>query len=267
MSLPRSSATICSIRRASGAWAAKPAAGRKGLAQLKFTGENKCPGVVVSTSPSADSGCQLAHTSVMTAGDVGAQSSLERSPNLVVLFIINIFQPFHLDLKSEMVILKEGKGKECETVPKRQMKVLCFLQKSFFKLLFVCLLAFSGFLAFYQINFAVVDNTPKMLWAGMIDPCWGRMLSTGQDKSVAATSCDHQNLPLSAAKAELLLGSLKEDSDDNKREKKIPQTWKGPVQMADGNSHRFLRNLLFLCLVARSLHTQEFVMSHLFHSQ
>lgn len=55
-------------------------------------------------------------------------------------------------------------------MPKRQMKVLCFLQKSFFKLLFVCLLAFSGFLAFYQINFAVVD-TLKMPWAGMTDPC------------------------------------------------------------------------------------------------
>lgn len=61
------------------------------------------------------------------------------------------------------------------------------------------------------------------------------MLSTGQDNSIAATSSDHQNLPLSAAKAELLLGPFKEDDadaddaaaaadedDDDKREKDPP---------------------------------------------
>lgn len=97
------------------------------------------------------------------------------------------------------------------------------LAEKFFELLFVFLLAFSGLFAFYQINFAVVDNIPKMPWAGMSDPCWGRMLSTGQGNSVAATTSDHQNLPLNAAKVELLLGSFKEnDDDDNKRNKDLP---------------------------------------------
>lgn len=56
-----------------------------------------------------------------------------------------------------------------ETMPKRQIRIRFFLQKSFFFLLcfvFVCLLLvfmFWGgvFFAFYQIIFAVVDNTPK----------------------------------------------------------------------------------------------------------
>lgn len=91
---------------------------KKGLAQLKLTGEKKYPPVAVSTPALADSGCQPAHTSSVTVRAGGAQSNLERSQNLLVLFVINTFWPFHLYLRLGMVILKKGKVKEHETVPR-----------------------------------------------------------------------------------------------------------------------------------------------------
>lgn len=57
-----------------------------------------------------------------------------------------------------------------------------------------------------------------------------------------------------------------DEEDDNKRERNPPDL-EGQVQMADGNSNNFPRNLLFPCLVVISLHTQEFVMSRLFYNQ
>lgn len=56
-----------------------------------------------------------------------------------------------------------------ETMPKRQIRIRFFLQKGFFfycvLCLFVCCLflcfGVGFFFAFYQIIFAVVDNTPK----------------------------------------------------------------------------------------------------------